>query len=795
MKNKFILTASLILVLFSFYKVANSNEFIFETNEINISEKGNITEATEGTAKSIKKKFLIKAKKFRYNNELSILIAFDGIAYSPDDNLEINADNFIYNDKKHLLETKGNVVIKDITNNISIKSQSIFFDNKNKIISSKVDSVIKDNLGNIFLTKNFKYNVNTKIIKINGSKLTDNQQNKYEISKAFLDLNSNKLIGKDISINFNDKSFSAGNNPRLKGNSISTDSENSTITKGIFTTCKKTDDCPPWQLSAEEIKHDKKNKTINYKNAWLKIYDRPVLYFPKFFHPDPSVERQSGFLMPSFKGSTNSGSSFQVPYYLVTGQNEDFTFTPRLFKDDKLLLQTEHRKVGNKSESIYDFSFLSEKNNSFKSHFFSKNKKNIELADFEESNIFIDLQQTSNDTYLKTYNIESPLITNPSLLTSTLGFSAYKEDLTFDTNFIVYEDLSKADSDRYEFVYPSYDLSKQFNEIEDFNGNFSFSSNGHQKNYDTNIFETVAVNDLLFNSNSNYTDQGFIKNYNFLLRNINTDSKNSSKYKENVDYKLASIMEYNVSYPLNKKLDNNTDILKPKISLKYSPNNNRNMRHENRRIDINNIFSLERLGAKDTVEGGTSFTYGLDYEKINKDEKEILGARVANILRMNEDKNLPNNSTLGQKTSNIVGDLNLSPNDNLNFKYNFLLDENLSDINYQSFETEFKVNNFITKFEYLNENNTAEKESFVSNTTSYTFDDSSKFLFKTRENKKTKITEFYNLIYEYRNDCLIAAIEYNKDYYTDRDLKPEENIFFKLTIVPFGATKSPNLLN
>ena len=55
------------------------------------------------------------------------------------------------------------------------------------------------------------------------------------------------------------------------------------------------------------------------------------------------------------------------------------------------------------------------------------------------------------------------------------------------------------------------------------------------------------------------------------------------------------------------------------------------------------------------------------------------------------------------------------------------------------------------------------------------------------------MTEFYNLIYQYRNDCLIAAIEYNRDYYNDRDLQPEENIFFKLTIVPFGQTSSPNL--
>jgi len=86
-----------------------------------------------------------------------------------------------------------------------------------------------------------------------------------------------------------------------------------------------------------------------------------------------------------------------------------------------------------------------------------------------------------------------------------------------------------------------------------------------------------------------------------------------------------------------------------------------------------------------------------------------------------------------------------------------------------------------------------DKESFLSNETIYTLNDTTNLSFETRKNKKTKLTEFYNLIYQYRNDCLIAAIEYNKDYYSDKELKPSENIFIKLTIIPFGATSSPNL--
>jgi LPS-assembly protein len=53
--------------------------------------------------------------------------------------------------------------------------------------------------------------------------------------------------------------------------------------------------------------------------------------------------------------------------------------------------------------------------------------------------------------------------------------------------------------------------------------------------------------------------------------------------------------------------------------------------------------------------------------------------------------------------------------------------------------------------------------------------------------------EFYNLIYQYENDCLVAAIEYNKDYYSDRDLKPTEELFLSITIVPFASIGSPKI--
>ena len=40
---------------------------------------------------------------------------------------------------------------------------------------------------------------------------------------------------------------------------------------------RENDKCPPWELTAEKIRHD--NKTIYYDNAVIKIYDVPIFYF------------------------------------------------------------------------------------------------------------------------------------------------------------------------------------------------------------------------------------------------------------------------------------------------------------------------------------------------------------------------------------------------------------------------------------------------------------------------------------------------------------------------------------
>ena len=73
-------------------------------------------------------------------------------------------------------------------------------------------------------------------------------------------------------------------------------------------------------------------------------------------------------------------------------------------------------------------------------------------------------------------------------------------DLNIDTKFIVYENLNRISRDRYEYIFPSIDLSKNLKNNTSLKGDFTLNSTNYIHNYQTNVVEKVNINDFIFNS-------------------------------------------------------------------------------------------------------------------------------------------------------------------------------------------------------------------------------------------------------------------------------------------------------
>ena len=103
---------------------------------------------------------------------------------------------------------------------------------------------------------------------------------------------------------------------------------------------------------------------------------------------------------------------------------------------------------------------------------------------------------------------------------------------------------------------------------------------------------------------------GFVNKFSLLLKNVTTESDNSVEYTNNFRSQNFGSFLYDISYPMKKESDKFDSFLTSKATFMYSPNKNKNIRNLDRKIDLKNIFTQNRLGLNDSVEGGQSLTLG-----------------------------------------------------------------------------------------------------------------------------------------------------------------------------------------
>ncbi len=799
MKNKIIF---IILIIFnSFFFNAYSNDQInFDVSEIEILDGGDrVIGKKRGTITT--------------NNGITI-----------------EADEFEFNKIKNILKAQGNIKIKDQPNDYSFSAQKIFYDKKiekifiegnsealvessfkfqtENIIILRNEMMISSDVGGIILDNDnqtryeigkFSYSLKDKILK--GEKIFINTKynqpfsDKYFFKSAVFDLNNQNYTAQDINIELKKDIFgNKKNDPRLKGLSSSSRDGITTINKGVFTSCKKNDNCPPWTILADKITYDKNKKQMIYDNALLKIYDIPLLYFPKFFHPGPTVKRQSGFLVPHIKSSNILGSSIQIPYFYALSENKDFTFKPSLFDKDIYMFQNEYRQQNKNSFLITDFNIVDgykskkSKEKNTLTHFFSKYQMDLNFQNFNESSLNVSLQKVNNDSYLKIFdtNIVDTDIKpdNFDTLTSDVDLNLENEKFALSTGFSAYEDLSKQNSDRYQYVLPYFDFYKSFLDTNNF-ASFDLISQGDNILKDTNSLRSRMINNLNIKSYDYYSKIGTKNNFNYYLKNTIFSGKNNSEYDSSPDVKLMNIFEFVSSFPLIHKNQDYVNYLNPKASFRINPSSMKNYKNQNRRINNDNIFNVNRLGLIDTLEAGENLTLGLEYKKEKIDNiNKYFELKLGTVLRNKSNRNIPSNSTIDKKRSNYFGSITNNLNDNMTLKYEFSINNGLDEIQYNSLGTSFSKNNFVTKFNYIEENGVIGSTNILENVTTFSFDEQNHITFKTRNNREIDLTEYYDLIYEYKNDCLVAGLKYNKTYYKDKDLEPSEDFMLSIKLIP-----------
>ena len=753
----------------------------------------------------------INAETIEIDKISETLNATGNVEVIDEKNNTIYSSKIKYDKSKNILNTFGETEI--ITSEkYKIIGKDITYDSSKGIVYSNNETNITDLNGNKIFVTMFNYLVEKNMLMSTGEiKITDVKKNQYYFSEIYIDEKKKKIVGSDIRAFLNDGSFKYDprNEPRFFANSADINENETIFNKAVFTVCKNRDKnkCPPWTIRAEKIKHNSAKKTIFYDKAVLKIYDFPIFFFPKFFHPDPTVKRQSGFLLPQFASNSSVGFSTAVPYFWAVSQDKDMTITPKIYAKENILIQNEFRQAFENSFLIVDSSYTegykktdNKKTPGSRNHLFANFLYNFSQKGNISNNLEINLEHVSNDTYLKVHDIDTELANSDKQILKNEFKYQYQNDVEyFGLTASAYEDLNKIDRTKYEYVAPNLVYERNLLSSEKI-GIIDLYTNAIAKNFKVNQTTKFLVNDLGWKSKSFTNSAGIRTNFEGLLKIVTYEANNTDDFK-NDEFNAESYggLSYNASLPLIKKntLEDRISFLTPKASLKFAPGHMRNIEEDNLRLNYSNIFNLNKNSQIDVVDSGNSFTAGLEFSNLdfinNQAGEENFSLYLGQVFSFEENSDMPSKSSLDQKVSDFVGEASVKISDNFSIKNEFSVDHNFSDINYNDLQANFLLGNARFNLGYLEENNHVGNDSYFKSDIRLDLNNSNNLSFNLKKNLETDSTEFYNLAYNYMNDCLKAGLVYRREFYNDRDIEPSNTLMFSISLFPFGDVSLPSV--
>ena len=687
------------------------------------------------------------------------------------------ADEVIYDDKNGVVKANGNVYLN--------------FDDQ--ILTA--DHVIYNERNNSAIAKG-----NIRLIQPTGEILfADYIELKEDLSQGFVD-NVKILLTDNARITSVDGDRSEGKITRLnKANYSPCD------------LCEVNPEKPPlWQVKSRRVVHDLDDHDIHHHHAFLEMKGIPIAYTPYFSHPDPTVKRRSGFLVPAFGGTSELGPYIRNYYYWDISPNQDLTAELMLNEKQNPVIGADYRRRFSAGQ-------LNLKGSITKSDRFKGDVKNkIYLGERTRAHIFSDGNFNINDkwrwgfdynhvtdqTYLKTYEISNEDILERRLYTERFSNRNYMRAIGYD-----FQDLrpeTKNEPRILPWIYNQY-----FSQEKYLGGRFNLENEFYFITRAPGA-DTSRLSGQLSWQRRDIFSTGFVGNLEALGRGdlyLSDKRDATGKVLENnvTAFREFGQVDYTLSYPFiaERKFFNETyhHSLEPIVGYTFAPNVGKNDRIPNEdsrdfEFDYNNLFVSNRFSGYDLIEGGQRLNYGLKtglYQHNGGETSFFLGQSY----RMREDSTFPKNSGLEDHFSDFVGNLIFNPSSYYYLDYNFRFDNRTLKPNLQNLYTAFGPKYFRPEFNYLliRQEDTEGIKDFRQELI-YGFSSNFRkgWVFKPRVIRKlgsNSNTTSAHLALIFENECFKFTTQATKDYTKRSGLDPNSSIYFQIIFKTIGGFETP----
>lgn len=414
-----------------------------------------------------------------------------------------------------------------------------------------------------------------------------------------------------------------------------------------------TDGRPPiWQIRARKVTHDQLERQLYFEGAQLRVLDYPVFYFPYLRLPDPTLERATGFLVPSIRSTSQLGTGVQVPYFFKLGDHRDLTLTPYISARTKTLGYRYRQAFVNgriQFEGAYTRDDIQPDQD--RGYLFAQGWFDLR-NDFR---LTFNIQTTSDDAYLADYGL-------PDLdrLRSELALERIKRDTAFRTSFIHYKTLRDSE-DQDEIPSRVFDLNYEKRLFPNaLGGEVRLAFIGH-------AHERTSDEDMLGRDIARATfDAEWLRSWTFAtgLRadarfgasvdtfNIRHDSDFPSEVTRSTPRAALTLR-----YPMTRREQSGaTQLLEPIAQVGWTHVSDTDVPNDEstfQEFDQGNLLSLSRFPAEDRREDGATAVFGVNWARYDVGGRQIL-ATVGQVFRTDADPDFTLTSGLQGTSSDIL---------------------------------------------------------------------------------------------------------------------------------------------
>lgn len=478
----------------------------------------------------------------------------------------------------------------------------------------------------------------------------------------------------------NDTRIAGVKGRRLDGNTT-------VLEKAVYSPCKLCADGkgdPIWQIHASRAVHDEAAKTLTYSNAVLQVFGVPVAYTPWFSHPDPTVRKHSGFLMPSIGTDSELGQTLQVPYFINLAPNRDITLSPLFTTQGGTVMFAEGRSLETFGRTIvrgsithtdeYQSSTGEATGEGLRGHLQGTGRYTLD----DKHTAGFDGYWTSDKTYLRRYSIS-----NANILNNHAYLERFDDRDYYGLNAWAFQGLR--DDDDQDVIPVALPLAEAHLE-----GNrMRWGSN---MTLDSNILMLTRTGGRDVRRVSNEVGWevpqvgpwGDLRRLRLSMRgdlyDVLGDPEDPSVGGGGSDItgRILPRATLDWSLPLVGSAGLWQHELTPLVSLNIAPpgGNKDSIPNEDSidfEFDETNLFLPSRFTGLDRNEGGSKVAYGLRFASVGPQLLSISGV-IGQSLRVPDDDTFPSNSGLGGYVSNWVGRLEFRPSQLFEVGYRFRFD-------------------------------------------------------------------------------------------------------------------------